>query len=159
MTSGIQVTLQQQDGREFVNRLRAFLDTDTAFSQHSSRLHTRKTLVQKLCGQTRTLRKTVGKLFRVLTLPALIAAHVKRLPDQQQFHLMLLTQGCQMVKVFTNARAVQCRQTLRRDAEGVAESESDAFLAHVERENAAVHVSQSSPARLTFRVRATRYVE
>ena len=72
------------------------------------------------------------KLPRVLALPALVAAHVQRLSDQQGLYVPFQTNLLQVGEVLTDAGSVQGLDAVSTNAGFSANSQADALLADVE---------------------------
>lgn len=99
-------------------------------------MHTGQPLIPKLHRKTRLLSDRFGELPYPARLAAFAAAHIDRIPEQNQTDLALPHQRLKRRKVAAYPGAHQVWQSLRGNAERIANCEANAFFAEVKRQNA-----------------------
>jgi hypothetical protein len=77
-----------------------------------------------------------GKFAGVLALAALIAAHVQRFAHQEQPDVPFVRDLPEMLEILSNTISLESLNSLRCEAQLIANGKPDAFLADVESENA-----------------------
>ena len=105
-------------------------------AQHSFCFSGCQTLIPKNDRNAEMLVKAIRELARVLTLPTFIAAHVQRFTGKQSFNFKQIGNLLQILQIFADARALERLNALRGNSQRVTDREPDAFLTHVEGENA-----------------------
>ena len=86
----------------------------------------------------RAVVQPLRKFASVLSLAALVAAHVERQPDQDQRNPVILNQARERIEVVPNTRAMQRLDALRGHAEFVADSQSNSLFPEIQREHPAL---------------------
>ena len=132
---GIEVALQQNHRRKLIDGRFALPVGHACAADGSFSLPAGPALIAKLDGQAGLTLQFTGKLARVIALPAGIAAHVQRVSQQEEGDAARDSQAAQNFNVGSTALALQCIETLRGDAQFVADGQTDPLFAQIQSQN------------------------
>ena len=135
--AGIEETFEQNNGGQPVDGLRAFFNADAAFAKHALGLYGGEAFVPQLNRDGGGGGKAVTEFAGVCGTAPFVPAHVQRVAHQYQCDVVLGSQFRQAVQILTNIGPLKGFQTLRGDAEFVAERQSDAPFAQIQGQDSA----------------------
>src|SRR5579884_3161302 len=132
----VQPALEENDGREPIDRARAFFDADAAGAQDPPGFHAGEPLVVEIDGKAGSAAEPACEVVNPRRLTALGAAHVQWPSEEKQRNFTLARERGQRVDIFTNVRSLQCLEALCGDAQAIADGQADPTFPQVERQHA-----------------------
>jgi hypothetical protein len=129
--------LQDQHRRYPVNGLGALFDADFGLAQDSIRFRRGQPLIPEVHGNLEALLQLLGKQGHLLGLDANFPAETERVTDYQLDYLVLADHAFELPKVRPLVFSLDRIQSLRRDAQRIADGNPDSSRTNVERKNAA----------------------
>ncbi len=134
-----EVTFKQQHRGEAIDGFFFLVERCARFTQHAFGLGRRQAFIPIDKRQPDMIAQPFRELASVFALAALVTAHMQGTSDKKQADISLSNNCLQRGKILANSRAAQRFDTLRGDAKLVADGETDALPADVERQNSACY--------------------